>query len=202
MPRGSAYHRNCLHEYRPPVNSRSSASPTVFTTNEMKSSKSDDSVTHTTCAASSVSPSANLKSDSISNGAVSGEVSRSASDSGFSASLALPAPVPVLLPKSECFSECDSDNDVRYQMLDTSRLRGKDLQRKPSHHVGIYDRVDPEDSIRDIITDNDFYKFVLFKTHYDKYLHLSKKYEEARNIAYYLEEKYHEIKVSANLRKA
>lgn len=40
------------------------------------------------------------------------------------------------------------------------------------------------------------FRFVLFKTHYDRYLHLSKKYEEARNIAYYLEEKYHEIKVS------
>lgn len=36
---------------------------------------------------------------------------------------------------------------------------------------------------------------MLFKKHYDKYLHLSKKYEEARNIAYYLEEKYHEVKV-------
>jgi len=36
---------------------------------------------------------------------------------------------------------------------------------------------------------------VLFKRHYDKYLRLSQKYEEARNIAYYLEEKYHEIKV-------
>ena len=45
-----------------------------------------------------------------------------------------------------------------------------------------------------MISDNDFYRFVLFKTHYDRYLHLSKKYEEARNIAYYLEEKYHEIK--------
>ena len=39
------------------------------------------------------------------------------------------------------------------------------------------------------------FRFVLFKKHYDKYLHLSQKYEEARNIAYYLEEKYHEIKV-------
>lgn len=40
-----------------------------------------------------------------------------------------------------------------------------------------------------------YFRFVLFKKHYDKYLHLSQKYEEARNIAYYLEEKYHEIKV-------
>jgi hypothetical protein len=41
-----------------------------------------------------------------------------------------------------------------------------------------------------------FHRFVLFKRHYEKYLRLSQKYEEARNIAYYLEEKYHEIKVS------
>ncbi|XP_076272885.1 uncharacterized protein LOC143204240 isoform X2 [Rhynchophorus ferrugineus] len=60
--------------------------------------------------------------------------------------------------------------------------------------TSVYDRVDPEDSIRDIVSENDFYRFVLFKKHYDKYLHLSQKYEEARNIAYYLEEKYHEIK--------
>ncbi|RZC33723.1 hypothetical protein BDFB_007529 [Asbolus verrucosus] len=39
------------------------------------------------------------------------------------------------------------------------------------------------------------YLFVLFKKHYDKYVHLSQKYEEARNIAYYLEEKYHEVKM-------
>ncbi|KAI4471792.1 hypothetical protein MML48_1g14263 [Holotrichia oblita] len=69
----------------------------------------------------------------------------------------------------------------------------------PRHHHShrrrpTYDRVDPEDSIRDIVTENDFYRFVLFKKHYDKYLHLSQKYEEARNIAYYLEEKYHEVK--------
>ncbi|CAG9818909.1 unnamed protein product [Phaedon cochleariae] len=38
------------------------------------------------------------------------------------------------------------------------------------------------------------FRFVLFKKHYDKYLHLSQKYEEARSIAYYLEEKYHEVK--------
>ncbi|KAK3918824.1 Chaperone protein DnaK, partial [Frankliniella fusca] len=190
MPRGSAYHRNCLDEYRPPMSTRCSAS----NSHDMKHSKSDDLVMQNSAVPTSSSTSAKSKSDNNSVCVVNGGISQSASDSGFSASLALSAPVPVLLPKSECFSECDSENDVRYQMLDTSRIRGKDLQRKSSHHVGIYDRVDPEDSIRDMISDNDFYKFVLFKTHYDKYLHLSKKYEEARNIAYYLEEKYHEIK--------
>lgn len=43
------------------------------------------------------------------------------------------------------------------------------------------------------------FRFVLFKKHYDKYLHLSQKYEEARNIAYYLEEKYHEVKVGVSV---
>lgn len=66
--------------------------------------------------------------------------------------------------------------------------------KRASQVISIYDRVDPEDSIKDIISENDFYRFVLFKRHYEKYLHISKKYEEARNIAYYLEEKYHEIK--------
>lgn len=60
--------------------------------------------------------------------------------------------------------------------------------------ISVYDKVDPEDSIRDIVSDNDFYRFVLFKKHYDKYIKISQKYEEAKSIAYYLEEKYHEIK--------
>lgn len=37
------------------------------------------------------------------------------------------------------------------------------LQPRGSHHrrrVSVYDRVDPEDSIRDIVTENDFYRFV------------------------------------------
>ncbi|KAL1117349.1 hypothetical protein AAG570_004675 [Ranatra chinensis] len=71
--------------------------------------------------------------------------------------------------------------------------------RRTSQYLGLYDRVDPEDSIKDIISENDFYRFVLFKRHYEKYLNISRKYEEARNIAYYLEEKYHEIKVSSQL---
>lgn len=40
-----------------------------------------------------------------------------------------------------------------------------------------------------------YFRFVLFKRHYEKYLDISRKYEEARSLAYYLEEKYHEIKV-------
>ncbi|XP_031346252.1 uncharacterized protein LOC116173106 [Photinus pyralis] len=73
-----------------------------------------------------------------------------------------------------------------------------DVMTLPHRHrrrVPVYDKVDPEDSIRDIVSENDFYRFVLFKKHYDKYLHLAQKYEEARNIAYYLEEKYHEVKM-------
>lgn len=40
------------------------------------------------------------------------------------------------------------------------------------------------------------HRFVLFKRHYDKYIALSAKYEEAKGIAYYLEERYHEVKVN------
>lgn len=42
---------------------------------------------------------------------------------------------------------------------------------------------------------NIHYRFVLFKRHYDKYVALAEKYEESRGIAYYLEERYHEVKV-------
>ncbi|XP_018917917.1 uncharacterized protein [Bemisia tabaci] len=77
---------------------------------------------------------------------------------------------------------------------------GNDVPNKrASQHVELYDKVDPEDSIRDIISENDFYRFVLFKRHYETYLDISRKYEEARNIAYYLEEKYHEIKAEKEI---
>lgn len=62
-----------------------------------------------------------------------------------------------------------------------------------SRTVGV--PVDPEDSIRDIVTENDLYRYVLFKRHYDKYVDLAEKYKEAKSVAYYLEERYHEIKV-------
>lgn len=38
-------------------------------------------------------------------------------------------------------------------------------------------------------------RFVLFKRHYDKYVALAEKYEESRGVVYYLEERYHEVKV-------
>lgn len=40
-----------------------------------------------------------------------------------------------------------------------------------------------------------FRRYVLFKRHYDKYVDLAEKYKEAKSVAYYLEERYHEIKV-------
>lgn len=95
--------------------------------------------------------------------------------------------------------------------------------QRTSKCIDSSDKIDPEHSIRDIISRNDFYRysvvvhlvlllifivckyyivhvlcdfrFVLFKKHYDEYLDISQKYEEARTISYYLEEKYHEVKV-------
>ncbi|KAK7601057.1 hypothetical protein V9T40_008498 [Parthenolecanium corni] len=66
--------------------------------------------------------------------------------------------------------------------------------QRTSKCIDSSDKIDPEHSIRDIISRNDFYRFVLFKKHYDEYLDISQKYEEARTISYYLEEKYHEVK--------
>ncbi|KAJ9584580.1 hypothetical protein L9F63_021078, partial [Diploptera punctata] len=107
-----------------------------------------------------------------------------------------------VLPKAKYFSDGETDDLVSHNgEKPTRKVSGdfSDVPRISNRHVGLYDRVDPEDSIRDMITENDFYRFVLFKKHYEKYLHLSQKYEEARNIAYYLEEKYHEIKEAALL---
>lgn len=126
-----------------------------------------------------------------------------------------PADIP---PVSNEMQHGHSENilDNESEFLDKTDMI---IPRSRRKRVSVYDRVDPEDSIRDIVSDNDFYRylfiirvcsylefindfivvrFVLFKKHYDKYLHLSQKYEEARNIAYYLEEKYHEVKVRRN----
>ncbi|XP_050433210.1 uncharacterized protein LOC126841039 [Adelges cooleyi] len=74
------------------------------------------------------------------------------------------------------------------------KLTGDFTPESSNKRCSVVERVDPEDSIGDIISQNDFYRFVLFKRHYEKYLDISRKYEEARSLAYYLEEKYHEIK--------
>ncbi|XP_015369667.1 PREDICTED: uncharacterized protein LOC107165788 [Diuraphis noxia] len=74
------------------------------------------------------------------------------------------------------------------------KLTGDFSSEGANKRCSVIDRIDPEDSIGDIISQNDFYRFVLFKRHYEKYLDISRKYEEARSLAYYLEEKYHEIK--------
>uniref|UniRef100_A0A1B6LBG1 Uncharacterized protein n=1 Tax=Graphocephala atropunctata TaxID=36148 RepID=A0A1B6LBG1_9HEMI len=112
------------------------------------------------------------------------------------------AVLPSVLPKSlpVYYSDSETSNVSKCAPMEKSVLKitgdfGTDgPSRRSSRHIGLYDRLDPEDSIRDIISENDFYRFVLFKRHYEKYLDISQKYEEARNIAYYLEEKYHEIK--------
>ncbi|KAG8266383.1 hypothetical protein J6590_073886 [Homalodisca vitripennis] len=111
--------------------------------------------------------------------------------------------LPSVLPKSlpVYYSDSETSNVTKCAPMEKSVLKitgdfGSDgPSRRSSRHIGLYDRLDPEDSIRDIISENDFYRFVLFKRHYEKYLDISQKYEEARNIAYYLEEKYHEIKL-------
>ncbi|PSN54884.1 hypothetical protein C0J52_10272 [Blattella germanica] len=67
-----------------------------------------------------------------------------------------------VLPKAKYFSDSETD-DVRSPGAEkpTRKVSGdySDVQRMSSaRHVGLYDRVDPEDSIRDMITENDFYR--------------------------------------------
>lgn len=55
-------------------------------------------------------------------------------------------------PKSSYFS--DSEPDVSILGNRCSKVHTK-------HHVGLYDSVDPEDSIRDMVSENDFYRWVV-----------------------------------------
>jgi hypothetical protein len=66
-----------------------------------------------------------------------------------------------VLSKARYFSDSETD-EVRSNSVDKAprKISGdfSDVQRISSRHVGLYDRVDPEDSIRDMITENDFYR--------------------------------------------
>ncbi|KAL3283932.1 hypothetical protein HHI36_018100 [Cryptolaemus montrouzieri] len=95
--------------------------------------------------------------------------------------------------RSENVLDAPIEEELNTSLQNSEVIRPNSCRK--SKRISVYDKVDPEDSIRDIVSENDFYKFVLFKKHYDKYLLLSQKYEEAKNIAYYLEEKYHELKM-------
>ncbi|XP_044766504.1 rootletin-like [Coccinella septempunctata] len=95
--------------------------------------------------------------------------------------------------RSESILDVPGEEELNTCLQNSEVIRPNTCRK--SKRISVYDKVDPEDSIRDIVSENDFYKFVLFKKHYDKYLLLSQKYEEAKNVAYYLEEKYHELKM-------
>ena len=60
-----------------------------------------------------------------------------------------------VLPKARYFSDSETD-----EVRSNRKISGdfSDVQRISNRHVGLYDRVDPEDSIRDMITENDFYR--------------------------------------------
>ncbi|XP_020288013.1 uncharacterized protein LOC109856776 isoform X2 [Pseudomyrmex gracilis] len=84
------------------------------------------------------------------------------------------------------------DSSAYNQAVGVAGASRRSILATPSRTVVV--PVDPEDSIRDIVTENDLYRYVLFKRHYDKYVDLAEKYKEAKSVAYYLEERYHEIK--------
>jgi hypothetical protein len=66
-----------------------------------------------------------------------------------------------VLPKAKYFSDSETE-EVRSASVDKAPRKISsdltDVQRISNRHVGLYDRVDPEDSIRDMITENDFYR--------------------------------------------
>lgn len=77
--------------------------------------------------------------------------------------LAVPSSV---LPKSlpVYYSDSETSNVAKCSSLDKPVLKitgdfgSESASRRSSRHIGLYDRLDPEDSIRDIISENDFYR--------------------------------------------
>ncbi|XP_066586716.1 inner centromere protein-like [Prorops nasuta] len=104
------------------------------------------------------------------------------------------SPSPITLQTTASEDDLIAASALRDSCSSTKPSRSLMIPRIPGSPGILADRIDPEDSIRDIVTENDLYRFVLFKRHYDKYVALSAKYEEAKGLAYYLEERYHEVK--------
>jgi hypothetical protein len=73
---------------------------------------------------------------------------------------------PSVLPKSlpVYYSDSETSNVAKCSSLDKPVLKitgdfgAEGPSRRSSRHIGLYDRLDPEDSIRDIISENDFYR--------------------------------------------
>lgn len=71
----------------------------------------------------------------------------------------LPKCLPVYYSDSESPSTMKCAPVVEKTVLKITGDFGSDVQsRRSSQHIGLYDRLDPEDSIRDIISENDFYR--------------------------------------------
>jgi len=141
MPRGSAYHRNCLDEFRP------AASTSRYHANELRHSRSDPlgpvggNSNGTACAGGGAGD----------EGGAKGSAKSEPSAFRDEVLVLLPRPVSV----SQCFAEAEDEPRPAQALQGLEAAR---LKPKVPAHVGIYDRVDPQDSIRDMITENDFYR--------------------------------------------
>lgn len=70
--------------------------------------------------------------------------------------------IPVIEEIHHGHSENLLDNSTYTPTCESDYLEKTDMLLPRSHRkkVSVYDRVDPEDSIRDIVTENDFYRYV------------------------------------------
>jgi hypothetical protein len=66
-----------------------------------------------------------------------------------------PSNLPVYFSDSET-NKCVSSEKPPLKI--TGDFGGEIPSRRSSQYIGLYDRVDPEDSIKDIISENDFYR--------------------------------------------
>uniref|UniRef100_A0ABD2X1R6 Uncharacterized protein n=1 Tax=Trichogramma kaykai TaxID=54128 RepID=A0ABD2X1R6_9HYME len=151
----------------------------LFRNSEMRHSRSEDLLQQAAAAPRSPSPS-NAKAGAGGGGGAAG-------------------PAPLLVNQAVSEDDLHAASSLDPPLRGPSAAVAAGLVLRAAGPAGsspglLADRVDPEDSIRDIVTENDLYRFVLFKRHYDKYVALAARYEEARGLAYYLEERYHEVK--------
>lgn len=79
-------------------------------------------------------------------------------DLAVSSSVSMPKSLPVYYSDSETSSKCSSMGKPVLKI--TGDFGSESASRRSSRHIGLYDRLDPEDSIKDIISENDFYRYV------------------------------------------
>lgn len=134
VSRGDTFPRSFLDTYR------ASKANEQLLYNDLKSSKSDE-----------------LVLQNASDIPMTAEIYHGHSENLLDTACLSPSPPPLIGDDDD-----DEDEFFRGKRDGEARVQPQPSRNQRRRVPPVYDRVDPEDSIRDIVTENDFYKWVFF----------------------------------------